>query len=129
MSKQINIEADLNRIAVEIHQEEQAKSLRSLSEDSSPESSPNWWISSDGEDILAGGTLDEVLQLTGIQQNQIEKTKKLCLQYGCIWFFPERQRRVAIEASPVKASQKNNQRSYNFLIVAHNPKLAEFYRA
>jgi hypothetical protein len=123
----LSIGAELNRIGIQINQRDQGESLRSLSEDSVPETSPNWWICSDGEDIIVGGTLDEVLQYTGIQPTQIEKTKKLCLQWGHIWFFPGDRGIVTIEADPIKAHQKSERTKCNFLVVAHNPKLAKVY--
>lgn len=120
------IEKELDRIGIEINQNDQEKSRHSLTNDPDPSTSANWWVHSDGEDTIAGGTLDEVIPLTGINQNQFDKATMLCLNYGCVWFFPYRHGDV-IESDPVKAHRISDRSGCNFLVVAHDPKLAKQY--
>ena len=118
---------ELKRIGIQINREAKAESMRSLSQDNSPQTSANWWICSDGEDTIVGGTLDEVLKYSGIHQNQFEKVKKLCLSHAHVWFFPG-QNKTRVETDPVKAHRISDRAPCNFLVVAHDPKCAQLYK-
>lgn len=116
-------------IGLQITRERQADGFASLSKDEAPESSSNWWICSDGEDLILGGTLDECLEVSGVRQNQLAQSKKLCLVHGCLWFFPGNRDTVTIEADPIKASRKTERNGGNFLTLQHSPLHANQYKS
>ena len=116
-------------IGLQISREKQSKGFASLSKDEAPDSSSNWWICSDGEDLILGGTLDECLEVSGIRQNQLAQSKKLCLANGCLWVFPGTRDTVTIESDPVKANRKTERNGGNFLTLQHSPLHAKQYRS
>ena len=124
-----SFQVEWDAIGPQISQEQQADGLSSLSKDEAPESSSNWWICSDGEDLILGGTLDECLEVSGVRQNQLAQSKKLCLANGCLWVFPGNRDTVTIEADPIKASRKTDRDGGNFLTLQHSPLHAKQYRS
>ena len=120
-------EANWVKIGIKLNQKAQAKGLESLSKDESPESSPNWWIYSDCERVNISGTLDECLKVSDIHEAQINKAKKLCLKYGCVWFFTGRHEKVTFHTDAIKTNKKQDQ-GHNFLTLAHSPSADEYCR-
>lgn len=119
---------ELEDLDIQINKDFQAKSLASLLQDEDPMHSANWWIFSDGEDLLLGGTLEECLESAGINPGYIAKAVYLCLEIGCLWIFPGKPGKASIEFDPVKASRKQDLPLYsNFLTIEHSPVHAKLY--
>ena len=111
-------ELEWDRAGIRVKQRTQSKSLRSLSEDMSPESSQNWLIGSDGEDLFMTGTLDECLEASSIQQDCIKrKIKNLCLAQGCSWFFHYDWDLIRIALDAIEAAKFPE--GCNFLTLQH----------